>query len=149
MPLYRIRLQGPPHSSTVTTVPLGTWQITLERLLLLRVERRYTKELLGWRTVAEVGSAVGAAVGAPGTGVTMVPGTVEVTVRVMGENGEWMERSVRTESGVSVGTFDVTSREGYLDCFDCLEQAIIQARNEASRETAEAFLKEVGKKRKT
>ena len=78
-----------------------------------------------------------------------VPGTVEVTVRVMGENGEWTERSVRTDSGVSIGTFDVTSRDGYLDSFDCLEQAIIQARNEASRETAEAFLKEVGKKRKT
>ena len=78
-----------------------------------------------------------------------VPGTVEVTVRVMGENGEWMERSVRRESGVSIETFDVSSREGYLDCFDCLEQAVIQARNEASRETAEAFLKEVGKKRKT
>ena len=36
-----------------------------------------------------------------------VPGTVEVTVRVMGENGEWTERSVRTDSGVSIGTFDV------------------------------------------
>ena len=78
-----------------------------------------------------------------------VAGTVEVTVRVMGENGKWIERSVRTESGISVETFDVTSRDGYLDSFDCLEQAIIQARNEASRETAEAFLKEVGKKRKT
>ena len=78
-----------------------------------------------------------------------VPGTVEVTVRVMGENGEWMERSVRTDSGVSIGTFDVTSRDGYLDSFDCLEQAIIHARNEASRETAEAFLKEGGKKRKS
>lgn len=75
------------------------------------------------------------------------PGTVEVTVRVMGEGGEWTERSVRTDSGVSIGTFDVSSRDGYLDCFDRLEQAIIQARNEASRETAEAFLKEVGKKR--
>ena len=77
------------------------------------------------------------------------PGTVEVTVRVMGENGEWMERSVRTDSGVSIGTFDVSSRDGYLDSFECLEQAIIRARNEASREMAEAFLKEVGKKRKT
>lgn len=78
-----------------------------------------------------------------------VPGTVEVTVRVMGENGEWVERSVRTDSGVSIGTFDVSSRDGYPDCFDHLEQGIIQARNEASREAAEAFLKEVGKKRKT
>ena len=78
-----------------------------------------------------------------------IPGTIEVTVRVMGENGEWVERSVRTDSGVSIGTFDVSSRDGYLDCFDRLEQGIIQARNEASRETAEAFLKEVGKKRKT
>ena len=76
-----------------------------------------------------------------------VPGTVEVTVRVMGEDGEWTERSVRTDSGVSIGTFDVSSRDGYLDCFDRLEQAIIQARNEASRGTAEAFLKEAGKKR--
>ena len=68
-----------------------------------------------------------------------IPGTIEVTVRVMGENGEWVERSVRTDSGVSIGTFDVSSRDGYLDCFDRLEQGIIQARNEASRETAEAF----------
>ena len=78
-----------------------------------------------------------------------VPGTIEVMVRVMGENGEWVERSVRTDSGVSIGTFDVSSRDGYLDCFDRLEPGMIQARNEASRETAEAFLKEVGKKRKT
>ena len=78
-----------------------------------------------------------------------LPGTIEVTVRVMGENGEWVERSVRTDSDVSIGSFDVSSRDGYLDCFDRLEQGIIQARNEASRETAEAFLKEVGKKRKT
>lgn len=79
----------------------------------------------------------------------VTPGTIEVTVRVMGENGEWVERSVRTDSGVSIETFDVSSRDGYLDCFDRLEQGIIQARNEASRETAEAFLKEVGKKRTT
>ena len=69
-----------------------------------------------------------------------VPGTVEVTVRVMGENGEWTERSVRTSSGVSIATFDVSSRDGYLDSFNCMEEAIIRARNEASKETAEAFL---------
>jgi hypothetical protein len=45
MPLYWILLQRLPHSTTVTTLPLGTWQITLEVLALLRVERRYTKEL--------------------------------------------------------------------------------------------------------
>ena len=78
-----------------------------------------------------------------------VPGTIEATARVMGENGEWAERSVRTDSDVSIGTFDVSGRDGYLDCFDRPEQGMIQARNEASRETAEAFLKEAGKKRKT
>lgn len=87
--------------------------------------------------------------GSKGRKQEAVPGTIEVTVRVMGEDGEWVERSVRTDSGVSIGTFDVSSRDGYLDCFDRLEQGMIQARNEASRETAEAFLKEVGKKRKT
>ena len=40
-----------------------------------------------------------------------VPGTVEVTVRVMGENGEWMERSVRTDSGVSIGTLKLRRSE--------------------------------------
>lgn len=74
------------------------------------------------------------------------PGTVEVTARVMGEAGEWIERTVRINSGVSVGTFDVSSRTGYLASFDTLEQAMIHARNQATREATEQFLQEVGKK---
>ena len=40
-----------------------------------------------------------------------VAGTVEVTVRVMGENGEWMERSVRTDSRSEEHTSELQSRE--------------------------------------
>ena len=75
------------------------------------------------------------------------PGTVEVTARIMGESGEWIERSVRINSGVSIGTFDVSSRNGFLASFDTLEQSMIYARDLATREATEEFLREVGKKR--
>ena len=71
----------------------------------------------------------------------VTPGTIEVTARIMGEDGEWIERTIQVNSGVSVGTFDITSRNGYLACFNTLEQAMIDARNEASREMTELFLK--------
>ena len=76
-------------------------------------------------------------------------GTVEVVARIMGENGEWIEHVVRVNSGVTAGTFDVSSRNGYLTSFDSLEQAMILARNEATREATEQFLQEVGKKQET
>lgn len=75
------------------------------------------------------------------------PGTIEVTARIMGEDGEWIGRTIQINSGVTVDTFDVSSRNGYLASFHNLEQAMVHARNEASREAAEAFLQEVGKKR--
>lgn len=75
------------------------------------------------------------------------PGTIEVTARIMGEDGEWIGRTIQINSGVTVDTFDVSSRNGYLASFHNLEQAMVHARNEASRETTEAFLQEVGKKR--
>lgn len=76
------------------------------------------------------------------------PGTIEVTARIMGESGEWIEQTIQINSGITVGTFDVTSRNGYLASFDNLEQTMIQARNEATKEVTERFLKEVGKKQK-
>lgn len=76
-------------------------------------------------------------------------GTVEVVARIMGENGEWIEHAVRVNSGITTGTFDVSSRNGYLTSFDSLEQAMILARNEATREATEQFLQEVGKKQET
>ena len=76
-----------------------------------------------------------------------VPGTIEVTARIMGKDGQWIGRTVQINSGVTVDTFDVSSRNGYLASFHNLEQSMIHARNEASREAAEAFLQEVGKKR--
>ena len=71
----------------------------------------------------------------------------EVTARIMGKDGQWIGRTVQINSGVTVDTFDVSSRNGYLASFHNLEQSMIHARNEASREAAEAFLQEVGKKR--
>ena len=80
-------------------------------------------------------------------GCEISPGTIEVTVRIMGEEGGWIERTVQIESGITVGTFDVANRKGYLDSFHTLEQAMITARNEATREATESFLKELEKKR--
>lgn len=74
------------------------------------------------------------------------PGTIEVTARIMGESGEWIEQTIQINSGITVGTFDVTSRNGYLTSFNSLEQSMIHARNEATKEVTERFLKEVGKK---
>ena len=86
-------------------------------------------------------------IGAATNTTKTAPGTIEVTARIMGEDGEWIGRTIQINSGVTVDTFDVSSRNGYLASFHNLEQAMIHARNEASREAAEAFLKEVGKKR--
>ena len=74
-------------------------------------------------------------------------GTIEVTARIMDEDGQWIERTIQVNSGVSAGTFDISSRKGYLSSFHALEQAMIDARNKASREATEQFLREVGKKR--
>ena len=80
-------------------------------------------------------------------GKEIAPGTIEVTARIMGECGEWIEQTIQINSGITVGTFDVTSRNGYLTSFNSLEQSMIQARNEATKEVTERFLKEVGKNR--
>lgn len=79
-------------------------------------------------------------------GKEIASGTIEVTARIMGEDGEWIEQTVQINSGITVGTFDVSSRNGYLAAFNTLEQAMIRARNEASRGATERFLEEVGKK---
>ena len=52
MPLYDIKLYHSSRWYTVTTEPLGTLASTLLRSAVLRLERRYTKEPLGWRTTA-------------------------------------------------------------------------------------------------
>ena len=84
--------------------------------------------------------------GSAATGTEAVPGAIEVTVRIMGEDGTWIGRTIQVNTDVTVDTFDVSSRNGYLASFHTLEQAMVHARNEASRQAAEAFLTEVGKK---
>ena len=76
----------------------------------------------------------------------VAPGTIEVAARIMGDDGKWIEQTVQLNSGITVGSFDVSSRNGYLASFNTLEQTMIQARNEASRRATEQYLEIVGKK---
>ena len=75
----------------------------------------------------------------------IAPGTVEVTARVMGDDGEWVSFTSSAESGVTQSGFGLTPR-GYVDSLGLVERAVLSAGREAQRGATEAYLASVVKK---
>lgn len=74
------------------------------------------------------------------------PGTVEVTARIMGDNGEWITATVQAESNTQIKDFNTETMEGYLNSADVIEKTIAVATHEAAGALNQRYLAEVVKK---
>ena len=80
-----------------------------------------------------------------GAAVPPAPGTVEVTARVMGDDGKWVSCTSRANSNVTQSGFGVTPR-AYVKSAGAVEQAVLAAGREAQRGATEAYLASIVKK---
>ena len=72
---------------------------------------------------------------------------IEFVARITMPDGSVIERGVTAADTIPApDDFDTSSKNGFLDSFDVLEQAILEARNKIAQEVTEAFLDEVSKK---
>ena len=83
--------------------------------------------------------------GDTGGAVPPAPGTVEVTARVMGDDGEWVSFTSRASSNVTQSGFGTAPRS-YVESAGAVEQAVLAAGREAQRGATEAYLASVVKK---
>jgi hypothetical protein len=75
---------------------------------------------------------------------------LEFVARITMPDGKVIERRVAAADTIPApDDFDTSSTSGFLDSFDVLEQATLEARNRIAQEITEAFLDEVSKKTKS
>jgi len=83
---------------------------------------------------------------APGR-IKMDKVSLEFVARITMPDGKVIERKVNADDGIPTpDDFDTSSKEGFLESFDVLEKATLEARNKVAEEIAEAYLEEVSKK---
>lgn len=72
---------------------------------------------------------------------------LEFIVRITGEDGTVIERSVRKDRALpDVAEFDLCTREGFLRDFDAYEQTLVTTRNEIASAVTEAYMETASKK---
>ena len=72
---------------------------------------------------------------------------LEFIARITLPGGKVIERKVDAADGIPAPEdFDISSKDGFLESFDILEKAALDARNKIAEDIAEAYLEEVSKK---
>ena len=72
---------------------------------------------------------------------------LEVVARITMPDGKVIERIVDADDIIPAPEdFDTSSKDSFLESFDVVERAILDARNRIGEEIAEAYLEEVAKK---
>lgn len=75
---------------------------------------------------------------------------IEFIARITDADGQVIERTVSASEGFkSSDDFDLSTREGFLNDFDALEKAVLEARNKAAAEISTGFLELASKKNKS
>ena len=98
-----------------------------------------TTEPFRWSRARAAGSAPDAGAEDP------APGTVEATVRVMGDDGEWVTYRATVDSGVTQAGFGTTP-QGYAASAGLVSRAVVSAGRDAERGATEAYLASVARK---
>jgi len=74
---------------------------------------------------------------------------LEFMARITMPDGRVIERKVDADDGIPApDDFDVSSKNGFLESFDALEQVALKARNKIAEDITGAYLDEVSKKNK-
>jgi hypothetical protein len=74
---------------------------------------------------------------------------LEFVARITMPDGKVIERQVDADNKIPApDDFDTSSKNGFLESFDILEQVTLAARNRVAHDITEAFLAEVSKKNK-
>lgn len=72
---------------------------------------------------------------------------IEYIAKITLSNGETIEKSVSTAGDFpSPEDFDLSTRDGFLEDFDCLEKTILETSRKLNREISEEFLGASSKK---
>ena len=75
---------------------------------------------------------------------------IEFIARITDADGQVIEKTVSASEGFkSSDDFDLSTREGFLNDFDALEKAVLEARNKAAAEISTGFLELASKKNKS
>ena len=72
---------------------------------------------------------------------------LEFTAKITMQDGKVIERRIDADDGIPAPEdFDTSSKEGFLESFDILENVALGARNKIAEAITEAYLEEVSKK---
>jgi len=72
---------------------------------------------------------------------------LEFVAKITMPDGKVIERKVDANDGIpSPDDFDVSSKNGFLESFDVLEKATLEARNRIAEDITGAYVEEVSKK---
>lgn len=83
---------------------------------------------------------------APGKSM-MDKARLEFVAKITLPDGKVIERRIDADGGLPAPEdFDTSSERGFLDSFDVLEKATLEARNKIALDITEAYLEEVAKK---
>jgi hypothetical protein len=71
----------------------------------------------------------------------------EFVAKITMPDGTVIERTVDADDSIPAPEdFDTSSKDGFLESFDILEKAALEARNRIAEDITEAYLEEVAKK---
>ena len=74
---------------------------------------------------------------------------LEFIAKITMPDGNVIERRVDADDGIpALDDFDISSKNGFLESFDTLEQVALKARNKIAEDITQAYLEEVSKKNK-
>ena len=72
---------------------------------------------------------------------------LEIVAKITMPDGTVIERSVDASNAIPTpDEFDTSSKDGFLESFDILENAVLDARNKIGEDITEAYLEEMSKK---
>jgi len=72
---------------------------------------------------------------------------LEFVAKITLPDGKVIERKVDANDGIPApDDFDVSSKNGFLESFDVLEKATLEARNRIAEDITGAYVEEVSKK---